>query len=145
MRIGFACKWIDGPSQINGIKQKDTAKQYNVGTTTVAWLNRQTREVAEQRLWDLMVGNIEAVRRLVEKVGDLDEHLRMVRLGSDILPVYTHGDWSYFWHRPDVIAYCEQHLDKWVMSLVGGWCVSVFILVSLRFWHLIILPLLTVQ
>ena len=111
-RIGFACKWIDGPSQINGIKQKDTAREFNVGTTTVAWLNRQTREVAEQRLWDLMVGNIEAVRRLVEKVGDLDEHLRMVRLGSDILPVYTHNDWRYFWHRPDVIAYCEQHFRQ---------------------------------
>ena len=111
-RIGFACKWIDGPSQINGIKQKDTAREFNVGTTTVAWLNRQTREVAEQRLWDLMVGNIEAVRRLVEKVGNLDEHLRMVRLGSDILPVYTHNDWRYFWHRLDVVAYCERHFRE---------------------------------
>ena len=111
-RIGFACKWIDGPSQIDGIKQTDTARQYNTGSTTVSWLNRQTREVAEQKLWDLMVGNIEAVRKLVEKVGGLDEHLRMVRLGSDILPVYTHADWNYFWRRTDVIAYCEQHFAE---------------------------------
>ena len=81
-RIGFACKWIDGPSQIDGIKQKDNCKQYNTGSTTVAWLNRQTKPVAEQKLWDLMVGNIEAVRKLVEKVGTLDENLRMVRLSS---------------------------------------------------------------
>jgi UV DNA damage repair endonuclease len=107
-RIGFACKWIDGPSQINGIDQKDNCKQYNTGSTTVAWLNRQTRESAEQKLWDLMVGNIEAVRKLVEKVGTLDEHLRMVRLGSDILPVYTHRDWNYFWRRPDVLRYAER-------------------------------------
>ena len=111
-RIGFCCKWIDTLDQCDGIKATDDARQYNTGSTTVAWLNRQTKEVAEQKLWDLMVGNIEAVRRLVEKVGDLDEHLRMVRLGSDILPVYTHGDWSYFWHRPDVIAYCEQHFRQ---------------------------------
>ena len=111
-RIGFASKWIDTLDQCDGIKATDDARQYNTGSTTVAWLNRQTKEVAEQKLWDLMVGNIEAVRRLVEKVGDLDEHLRMVRLGSDILPVYTHGDWSYFWHRPDVIAYCEQHFRQ---------------------------------
>ena len=111
-RIGFCCKWIDTLDQCDGIKATDDARQYNTGSTTVAWLNRQTKEVAEQRLWDLMAGNIEAVRRLVEKVGDLDEHLRMVRLGSDILPVYTHGDWSYFWHRPDVIAYCEQHFRQ---------------------------------
>jgi len=111
-RIGFACKWIDGPSQIDGIRQKDTARQYNVGTTTVAWLNRQTREVAEQRLWDLVVGNTEAVRRLVGKVGTLNAHLRMVRLGSDILPVYTHPDWRYFYTRNDVVRYCEQQFAK---------------------------------
>jgi UV DNA damage repair endonuclease len=111
-RIGFACKWIDGPSQINGIKQTDTAKEFNTGSTTVAWLNRQTREVAEQKLWDLMVSNIESIRKLVEKVGTLDEHLRMVRIGSDILPVYTHRDWMYFWRRPDVINYCEKHFRE---------------------------------
>ena len=107
-RIGFACKWIDGPSQINGIKQKDDCKQYNTGSTTVAWLNRQTKEVAEQKLWDLMVGNIEATRKLVEKVGTLDESLRMVRLSSDILPVYTESTWSRYWRDPDVRAYCER-------------------------------------
>ena len=107
-RIGFACKWIDGPSQINGIKQKDNCKQYNTGSTTVAWLNRQTTEVAEQKLYDLMVGNIEAVRKLVEKVGTLDENLRMVRLGSDILPVYTEPTWSRFWRIPSVRDTCER-------------------------------------
>jgi len=111
-RIGFACKWIDGPSQIDGIKQKDTAKEFNCGTTTVAWLNRQTREVAEQRLWDLMVHNIESIRKLVERVGNLDESLRMVRIGSDVLPVYTHNDWSYFWRRSDIRDYCETHFQQ---------------------------------
>jgi UV DNA damage repair endonuclease len=108
-RIGFACKWIDGPSQINGIKQTDTAKQYNTSTTTVAWLKRQDRGVAEQKLWDLMVGNIEAVQKLVNRVGELNENLRMVRLSSDILPVYTEPTFSYFWRRPDVIAYLDRN------------------------------------
>ncbi len=107
-RIGFACKWIDGPSQINGIKQKDNCKQYNTGSTTVAWLNRQQKETAEQKLWDLMVQNIESCRLLVEKVGTLNENLRMVRLSSDILPVYTEPSWSWFWRLPDVRAYCER-------------------------------------
>jgi len=111
-RIGFACKWIDGPSQIDGIKQTDTAKQYNTGSTTVAWLNRQTKDVAEQKLWDLMTGNIESTRKLVEKVGGLDDDLRMVRISSDILPVYTQRDWSYFWQLPDVRQYCERHFSQ---------------------------------
>jgi UV DNA damage endonuclease len=107
-KIGFACKWIDHPSQVNGIKPTDDCKQYNTGTTTISWLNRQTKDVAEQKLWDLMVQNIEAVRKLVERVGNLDPHLRMVRIGSDILPAYTHADWSYFWLRRDVVDYLES-------------------------------------
>ena len=107
-KIGFACKWIDHPDQVNGIDKKDDAKQYNTGSTTVAWLNRQSKEVAEQKLYDLMVGNIEATRKLVEKVGSLEENLRMVRLSSDILPVYTQQDWSWFWRLPDIRDYCER-------------------------------------
>jgi len=107
-RIGFACKWIDRPDQVDGIKPADDCKALNTGSTTVAWLNRQTREVAEQRLNDLMVGNIESVRKLVERVGELDENLRMVRLSSDILPVYTEPTWGGYWRSADVRAYCER-------------------------------------
>jgi UV DNA damage repair endonuclease len=107
-KIGFACKWIDDANQVNGIRPKDDAKKYNTGSTTVAWLNRQSKEVAEQKLWDLMEGNIEAVRKLVERVGTLDETRRMVRLSSDILPVYTEPIWSRFWRNADVRAYCER-------------------------------------
>ena len=110
-RIGFACKWIDQPDQVNGIKPKDDAKQYNTGSTTVRWLNEH-KDQAEQRLWDLMVHNTTSTLKLVERVGNLDEHLRMVRLSSDILPVYTQSDWSYFWRQPDVIDYCETAFAK---------------------------------
>lgn len=111
-RIGFACKWIDFPSQVDGIKPKDDCKKYNTGSTTVAWLNRQSRDIAEQKLWDLMVQNIEATYKLVERVGELDESLRMVRLSSDILPVYTESSWSYYWRKPDVRAYLESNFSR---------------------------------
>jgi len=110
-RIGFACKWIDTPDQLDGVSAKDDAKKYNTGTTTVAWLNRQSKAVAEERLWDLMKANIEATKQLVQKVGTLDNNLRMVRLSSDILPVYTHADWRYFWQLPDVRRHLERHFQ----------------------------------
>jgi UV DNA damage endonuclease len=107
-KIGFACKWIDHAGQVDGIKPKDDCKQYNTGSTTVAWLNRQSQQVAEEKLWDLMKGNIEAVRKLVERVGELPDELRMVRIGSDVLPVYTESSWSYFWRLSDVRDYAER-------------------------------------
>jgi UV DNA damage endonuclease len=113
-KIGFACKWIDFPHQTDGIKSTDDAKQYNTGTTTISWLNRQSRDAAEQRLWDLMVQNLEATRKLVDRVGEQDESLRMVRLSSDILPAYTEPTWSYFWKRTDVVQYLERNF-----SLIG--------------------------
>lgn len=113
-KIGFACKWIDHADQVNGIKKDDDAKQYNTGTTTISWLNRQSKEVAEQKLWDLMVQNLSATQKLVDRVGELNENLRMVRLSSDILPAYTEPTWSYFWRRPDVVSYLERNF-----SLIG--------------------------
>ena len=111
-KIGFACKWIDHADQVNGIKPKDDAKKYNTGSTTVAWLNRQSRDVAEQKLWDIMVQNLKSTQLLVDRVGSLDENLRMVRLSSDLLPVYTQRDWSYFWRRNDVVDYCSKHFSS---------------------------------
>lgn len=107
-RVGFACKWIDRPDQVDGLKPKDDAKQYNTGGTTLTWLQRQSREVAEQKLWDVIQSNTAAVYKLVERVGTLDERLRMVRLSSDILPVYTHSSWSYFYQLQDVRNYVEK-------------------------------------
>ena len=111
-KIGFACKWIDRPDQVNGIHKDDDAKQYNTGSTTVSWLNRQSRDIAEQKLWDLMVGNIEATRKLVERVGTLDPALRMVRISSDILPVYTHADFADYWRKPDVVSYAAAAFKR---------------------------------
>jgi UV DNA damage repair endonuclease len=107
-KIGFACKWIDHAGQVDGIKPKDDAKKYQTAGTTVAWLNRQTKDVAEQKLWDIMEQNLASAKLLVERVGQLEENLRMVRLGSDMLPVYTEPTWSYFWRRPDVMDRCSR-------------------------------------
>ena len=50
-----------------------------------------------------------SVSELIAYVGGLPDELRMLRLGSDVLPVYTQADWSYFWQKPDVIEYCEKN------------------------------------
>jgi len=108
-RIGFACKYMH-PDQTQKKKLlEEIQRPLNTRSTTVAWLNRQTKEVAEERLWDIMVHNIKSYYNLIEYVGGLDNDLRMVRLGSDVLPVYTEPTWSYFWRKDDVRAYCEKH------------------------------------
>ena len=111
-RIGFACKYMH-PDQTQKKKLlEEIQRPLNTKSTTVQWLNRQSKEVAEQRLWDIMVHNIQSYYNLIEYVGGLPNELRMVRLGSDILPVYTQLDWCYYWQLPDVRQYCATHLAK---------------------------------
>lgn len=105
-RIGFACK----PSTIDSKGRVVAIPELNFKGTTITWLNRQKRDEAEQRLWDIMVHNVAAVGNLVDYVGGLDEHLKMVRIGSDLCTAYTEPNWSYFWRRSDVRDYLQQHL-----------------------------------
>ena len=91
---------------------EEIQRPLNTRSTTVQWLNRQTREVAEERLWELMVHNIQSYYNLIEYVGGLPNELRMVRLGSDVLPVYTQSDWCYYWKLPSVVSYCEKHFAR---------------------------------
>ena len=108
-RIGFACKYLHYKQNQPKKLLEELQRPLTERSTTVAWLNRQTRDVAEERMWDIMVHNAAAAKRLVEYVGSLPPELRMVRLGSNQLPCATQHEWMYFWSRPDVLAYCEKH------------------------------------
>ena len=101
-RLGFCCKYLH-PDQSQPKKLlEELQRPLNTKTTTVAWLKRQTTDVAEQRLYDIMVHNITSAYNLIEYVSTLPNALRMLRIGSDILPMYTEDSWSYFWQRSDV-------------------------------------------
>ena len=109
-RIGFACKWINAPEEVAGKKIATT--DHNTRSTTVAWLNRQTRDVAVERMWDIVRDNLQSTLKLVQRVGGLEHERHMVRIGSDILPMYTQPDWCWFYKQPDVRAYAEKHFAE---------------------------------
>lgn len=111
-RIGFACKYMHPNQTAKKAILEDLQRPLNTRATTVQWLNRQSRNEAEQRLWDIMVHNIQSYYNLIKYVGSLPNELRMVRLGSDVLPVYTEPTWSYFWRKDDVRRYCEREFAK---------------------------------
>ena len=106
-RIGFACKWIDTPEECAGRKPTSESRDLNGRSTTMRWL-REHPEEAEQRQWDIMNHNAAAALRMVERVGSLPEHLRMVRLGSEMLQGYTEPAWINWWQQQDV----QSHLER---------------------------------
>lgn len=112
MRIGFACKYMHPDQTLTAKVLEDIQRPYSEKKTTVTWLSKQTKEVAEQKLWDIITHNGNAAQNLVKFVGNLEPELRMVRIGSDQLPVYTHPDWKYFYKKPDVINHAEKLYSK---------------------------------
>ena len=106
-RIGFAGKWLNSSSESKDKKIHAEERELNTGGTTVAWLNRQTRTVAEDKLWGVISHNLKSIKNVLNRVKDLDPRMHMMRIGSDILPMYTEATWRYFTQQPDVKRYCE--------------------------------------
>lgn len=107
-RIGFCCKFLHEDQSLKKKVLEEIERPLNTRATTITWLNRQTKQVAEERLWDIMQHNTTAVYNLIEYVGSLPLERRMVRISSDILPAYTEPNWSYYWQLPDVKLECER-------------------------------------
>jgi UV DNA damage repair endonuclease len=105
-RFGFCCKWLEDPGECGGMKVNAANRELNGRSTTMRWL-REHPEEAEQRQWDIMNHNAAAALRMVERVGSLPEHLRMVRLGSEMLQGYTESNWQAWWQQ----AHIQRHLE----------------------------------
>ena len=101
-RIGFACKFQD--------EHGDNLPDTKTSTTTLTWLNRQTKDVAVEKLWLLMRQNLKAISKQVDHIAKLPNNQRMFRITSDILTAYSHPDWMWFYFQTDVEAYLEREL-----------------------------------
>jgi UV DNA damage repair endonuclease len=106
-RLGFACKWLNNPSECGGMKVNAVDRDLNGRSTTMRWLREHPAE-AEQRQWDIMNHNTAAAVRMIERVATLPAARRMVRLGSEMLQGYTEPSWIAWWQQPDVQAHCER-------------------------------------
>lgn len=111
-RIGFACKWLNSKTESKDKAIRAAERELNTSSTTVAWLNRQTRAAAEDKLWSVAKHNVASIYKLMQRVATLDPRMHMMRISSDILPVYTEPTWRYFWQQPDVKHWCETEFAK---------------------------------
>lgn len=108
-RIGFACKW----AEINKKGEIASTEGLNTGGTTLAWANRNSRPVVEQKIMDVAKQNILNTHALIKKVASLPEPLRMLRITSDMLSFYTHESYTAFWKDPSV----QSSLERWFAPL----------------------------
>lgn len=103
-RIGFACKIQS--------EHDRAAAGLNTGTTTITWLNKQTKDKAAERLWEILRKNTDAVLAQLKWLSKYPVGAKMMRISSDLLPAYTHDDWAWWYWQPDVVHELETRFAR---------------------------------
>ena len=109
VKIGFCCKLVKSPAANNNKVLFENVEEANFKTTTVKWIT-DNRSQASEKLLSIVKHNLQATRCLVSVVSRLPENQRMVRLGSDLLPLYTHAAAHDFYSDTTVRTLIERQL-----------------------------------
>lgn len=89
-RLGFACMYRH-PHRSLSIKALEAIERtFNPRTTTLRWISSTSQDAARAKLFELVQHNLDAQIRLLGYVSELPPMLRMLRLSSDLLPLYSH-------------------------------------------------------
>lgn len=111
MKIGFACKYVHPDRTISDKQIREIEKAHNQTTTTAKWM-RDNPKLAEERIWFIVEHNMSSLRKLVEYVATLPKALQMVRIGSELLPLYTHADHQHLYDDQSLVKLIETSLKQ---------------------------------
>ncbi|MFA7893148.1 UV damage endonuclease UvsE [Pseudomonas putida] len=103
-RLGFACMYRH-PHRSLSVKELETIERtFNPRSTTLRWVSGASREAARNKLLELVEHNLQAQLRLLDYVAQLPQALRMLRLSSDLLPLYSHPSVAHVYREADFQA-----------------------------------------
>lgn len=111
-RLGFACMYRHPLRSLTLKELEVIEKAFNPRTTTLRWINGATVEAAAEKLRQLVEHNLEAQLRLLAYVAELPAPLRMLRLSSDLLPLYSHPQVTGFYQEPSLQAYLHTRFAE---------------------------------
>jgi UV damage endonuclease UvdE len=102
-RIGFACKMLTEQTFENKKAAADWLKRHNTSATTVANLDKLDRSAAIDKIIAIIHANAEALCNQFSLMATWPQQLRMIRVGSEILPARTHPKYmSWYEDEPSI-------------------------------------------
>jgi UV damage endonuclease UvdE len=111
-RIGFACKYIDPRVNLSPKHRREAELPLNFRSTTVKHMRTLSESDQRAKLHDIVNHNLNALRKQIEYLGGLPKSLRMMRIGSDILPLYTHEDFLDLYTEEALVHTIRDHLAR---------------------------------
>jgi UV DNA damage repair endonuclease len=89
-RVGFACKMVSPGGFLDKKQEKTWLENHNLKSTTVTSLSGMSNRAAVAKLIMIIEHNCATLIRQFEILGKTPKNLRMMRIGSDTLPCFTH-------------------------------------------------------
>ena len=94
-KLGFCCKFKDPTGKLD-------EKQYNVKTTTLRYIKTLTKKEQDIYLNQIIEHNINHLNLIWNYLDSLPKELQMFRLSSELLPFYSHPDFTWFWKSKSI-------------------------------------------
>lgn len=113
-RLGFCCTFIPDadPAHRTLKAAKDAAKLMNLGTVTMAHLQRLGPAERRKKLEDVVRHNLAALERQIAWVAARPPLERLLRMASSLLPGYTHPTAVPLYAEPSLRALIEAGLAR---------------------------------
>lgn len=114
-RIGFCCTYVIPPEEVRGETaraRQDALKAMNLSTATMAHLERLGPAGAAAKLDGIVRHNLQALGRQIAWVARRPPGERLLRLGSSILPGYTHPVARGVYREPQFRSVIEAGLAR---------------------------------
>lgn len=105
-RIGFCCKWKGWDEE-----SKKLESDYNFKGTTLTYIKKlKTRKEQFEKVYNLVEHNLKSLHLVFDWIGTLPLTLRMFRMGSDLLPFYTHDDFLWLYKEQSILDLLHKEL-----------------------------------
>lgn len=106
-KLGFACKYMHADRNLSKKELEEIERKYNCRTTTLTWMRKQDQDTQLEKLHSIVVHNLLAISNMLDYIATLPDELRMFRLSSDILPLYSHSEYDGI-YQDSSFAYIQE-------------------------------------
>lgn len=111
VRFGYACKWIDPSPGTDKKKNAEIVSQMNFKGTTKKYLESlKCKDKQFKKVQDIIIHNIQALQNQILWLSDKPIHVRMLRIGSDLLPFYTLPEFYWIYKDQSLLNLIEKGL-----------------------------------
>lgn len=109
-KIGFCCKWIDTTST-DSKTRKTITESMNQKTTTQKYLRSLSTADQHKKIFALVEHNCLTLWRQLEWLAQQPEHLRLFRITSEFLPLYTVKEFFWIYGTYQIQELVTKHLE----------------------------------